>query len=159
MEKIKLKEEEKEEKLIKNFNEEKIIEVHPRNKMLLIIAVVAVVLGIGTGYLLSRPGSMIKEEVKRNVTEEEIKPGVTVGVTDEKSFKDSAEGKLEKGGVDGEGSHHLVRSGGESQNVYLTSSIIDLDKFVGHKVKVWGQTFAAQKAGWLMDVGKLKVLE
>jgi len=37
--------------------------------------------------------------------------------------------------------------------------VIDLEKFVGRKVKVWGQTFAAQKAGWLMDVGKLKVLE
>ena len=64
-----------------------------------------------------------------------------------------------RGGVDGEGSHHLVRPGGESQNVYLTSSIIDLDQFVGRSVKIWGATFEAQQAGWLMDVGRLQVLE
>jgi hypothetical protein len=81
-----------------------------------------------------------------------------VGVEDTETFKDTAEGKLEKGGLNGEGSHHLVRPGGESQTVYLTSSIVDLDKFVGSKVKIWGETFAAQKAGWLMDVGRLEVL-
>ncbi len=66
---------------------------------------------------------------------------------------------MEKGGLEGEGSHKLIRPGGDDQTVYLTSSIVDLDKFAGHKVKVWGETFSSQKAGWLMDVGKLKVLE
>ena len=80
-------------------------------------------------------------------------------MADEKSFTDSAEGSLTAGGIDGEGSHHLVRPGGDSQNVYLTSSIIDLDQFVGHSVKIWGETFQAQQAGWLMDVGRLQVLE
>ena len=37
----------------------------------------------------------------------------------------------------------------------LTSVNIDLDK----KVKVWGETNTAQEAGWLMDVGKLELLE
>jgi hypothetical protein len=30
---------------------------------------------------------------------------------------------------------------------------------VGKKVRVYGQTFAGQKAGWLMDVGYIEVLE
>jgi hypothetical protein len=37
--------------------------------------------------------------------------------------------------------------------------LVDLDRFVNHKVTVWGETFAAQKVGWLMDVGAVKVLE
>ncbi len=52
----------------------------------------------------------------------------------------------------------MVRPGGDSQNVYLTSSIIDLSRFVKKKVKVWGETHAAQHVGWLMDVGRLEVL-
>ena len=157
--KIENKEEKEEDKLIKKFEPEKILEKKPPKKLLLTVVLIAIVFGSLTGYFLTRPGSMLKEEIKRDVEKEEIKAGVTVGISDEKSFKDSAEGTLEAGGVDGEGSHHLVRPGGESQNVYLTSSVVDLEKFVGRKVKVWGQTFAAQKAGWLMDVGKLKVLE
>jgi len=31
----------------------------------------------------------------------------------------------------------LERPGGDSQNVYLTSSIVDLSKFVNSKVKIW----------------------
>ena len=85
--------------------------------------------------------------------------GESYGVADTKVFTDSAEGEVTAGGVDGEGSHHLIREGDESQYVYLTSSIIDLDQFVGRKVKVWGQTFQAQKAGWLMDVGRLEIVQ
>lgn len=94
-----------------------------------------------------------------NVAVAGVKTGDVVGVADEKSFRDNAEGVLVDGGIDGEGSHHIVRPGGPSQNVYLTSSIVDLNLFVNHKVKVWGETFSAQKAGWLMDVGRVQVLE
>ncbi|OGD63702.1 hypothetical protein A2160_03360 [Candidatus Beckwithbacteria bacterium RBG_13_42_9] len=121
-----------------------------------------IIAGIGSGYILSafkNAGGLSGVTLKRSVSKEEITKGTQVGVADTKTFKDSAEGTLEKGGVGGEGSHHLVRPGGDSQNVYLTSSIIDLDQFTGKKVKVWGETFSAQKAGWLMDVGKLEVLE
>ena len=127
--------------------------------ILYLIALIVVVLGVTTGYFLSGGKSLTQEEIKRDVSQQDVKAGITVGIVDEKSFKDSAEGTLEKGGVDGEGSHHLVRPGGESQYVYLTSSVVDLNKFAGREVKVWGETFAAQKAGWLMDVGKLKVLK
>ena len=81
-----------------------------------------------------------------------------MGSNDTKTFKDIAEGDLKTGGIDGEGQFHLQRPGGESQNVYLTSSIVDLSAYVGKKVKIWGETHKAQHAGWLMDVGRLKVL-
>jgi len=53
----------------------------------------------------------------------------------------------------------LQRTGGESQNVYLTSTAVDLSKFLGKKVRVWGETFQGEKAGWLMDVGLVEVLQ
>ena len=82
-----------------------------------------------------------------------------VGSTDEKVFRDSAQGQLEEGGINGEGTHRLVRPGGENQTVYLNSSVLNLNDFAGKKVKVWGETFAAKKAGWLMDIGRVEVLE
>ena len=82
-----------------------------------------------------------------------------VGVMDKKTFRDKAEGILREGGIDGEGNFHLERPGGESQNVYLTSSTIDLSLYIGKKVRVWGETFAGEKAGWLMDVGFVEVLQ
>lgn len=81
-----------------------------------------------------------------------------VGIADKKTFKDKAEGILKEGGVDGEGNFHLQRPGGESQNVYLTSTTVDLSAYINKKVRVWGETFGAQKAGWLMDVGLVEVL-
>jgi len=118
-----------------------------------------ILFGVATGYGLSRLNPSAGMPRKLKSVEEGITVGSTYGVADEQSFTDSAEGALTAGGIDGEGSHHLVRPGGDSQNVYLTSSIIDLDQFVGRSVKVWGETFQAQKAGWLMDVGRLQVLE
>jgi hypothetical protein len=81
----------------------------------------------------------------------------SAGVVDKKTFKDSAEGILKEGGIEGEGNFHIERPGGTSQNAYLTSSTVDLSKYIGKKVKVWGQTFQGQKAGWLMDVGLVEV--
>lgn len=88
-----------------------------------------------------------------------IKVGDIFGSPDEESFRDHAEGVIQPGGVGGEGSHHLERGEDESQWVYLTSSVIDLDNFVTAKVELWGETFQGKKAGWLMDVGRLKVKE
>lgn len=124
------------------------------NLLLVGLAVALVLAGIGTGWLLSGKGrgsGTVVPGAKLTANE--------AGLADEKTFKDSAEGKLEAGGVNGEGTYHLVRDGGPSQNVYLTSTVIDLESFAGKKVKVWGQTISARKAGWLMDVGKIKVIE
>ena len=146
-----------EEKLVKPFKDTS-SKRFPFKKI--VLALLIVVAGGLTGYLLAEKKSASQPASSTTVSEQSaVKKGMVVGISDEKTFRDSAEGKLVRGGINGEGSHHLERPGGESQNVYLTSSVIDLDLFVGHKVKVWGETFAAQKAGWLMDVGKLEVLE
>lgn len=122
---------------------------------------IALILGLGTGYILAQsktnPGNSPKITKSGDVTT--VSKGDVFGSEDTQTFKDTAEGVVAKGGIDGEGQFHLVRPGGESQYVYMVSSIVDLSKFEKRKVKVWGQTQKAQKAGWLMDVGKLEVLE
>lgn len=143
-----------EEKIVHDFKKE---EKKGRKVFLYLGVILAVFFGVFTGYYLASPK---KETTSQGtVSLKEIESGKIYGAAEAKNFKDVAEGKLERGGVDGEGSHHLVRPGGESQNVYLTSSVINLEDFLGRKVRVWGETFAAQKAGWLMDVGRLEVLK
>ena len=96
---------------------------------------------------------------KRQKAITDAKKGEEVGSTDTKTFKDEAEGTIEDGGVNGEGTHKLIRTGGASQTAALTSSVIDLDEFVGQKVHIWGESFGSTKAAWLMDVGRIKVIE
>lgn len=142
-----------------NLEKRKQTIVNRLQKILPVILMVLVVgLGVVTGYFLSskKAGSGIKGGV---IPKEALVKGSEFGVKDAKAFKDNAIGVVEAGGLDGEGSHKLLREGGPSQTVYLTSSILDLDQFIGIKVQIWGETFKAQKAGWLMDVGKVKVLD
>ena len=129
------------------------------NKKIIGLMMGLILLGVATGYgifYLKQPKTPQKLST---ATEENLKKGNVFGIEGNWEMKIIPEGTLVKGGIDGEGSHHLLREGGESQTVYLTSSIIDLSLFVDKQVKVWGQTFEAQKAGWLMDVGRLEVLE
>lgn len=95
--------------------------------------------------------------IQAEIPDSGVKVGDIFGSADEKIFKDPATGVLDKGGFNGEGTHKLIRAGGVSQTVYLTSSTIDLDALVGHQVTIWGETFKGQKVGWLMDVGRAKV--
>lgn len=131
-----------------------------KNKTRMILASFAiVVLGLVTGYFISGTssggaGGLSNEVGTANVTVTENE----AGLGDDSAFPDSAEGILVEGGIQGEGTHHLERPGGASQNVYLTSTVINLQSFVGKKVKVHGETLSAIKAGWLMDVGKVKVV-
>lgn len=118
----------------------------------LIILFLAVFAGVLIGYFLP---SLSGNSQSTSQTDSSQK---TAGV-DKKTFKDKAEGTLKEGGIDGEGNFHLQRAGGESQNVYLTSSTVDLSQYVGKKVRVWGETFQSEKAGWLMDVGLVEVLQ
>lgn len=120
----------------------------------IVILFVALLLGGGAGYL----GSTFGKPTTIGVEEKGIGGVTKAGVKDEKEFPDKVEGLLKEGGIDGEGNFHLERPGGISQNVYLTSSAVDLSQFVGKKVSVWGQTFEGEKAGWLMDVGYVEVL-
>jgi hypothetical protein len=118
-----------------------------------VLVAFTVLLGVGAGFL---PKLFTSSSSSGSSTTDAAK---TAGIVDKKTFKDSVEGTLKEGGIDGEGNFHLVRPGGESQNVYLTSSTVDLSLYVGKKVKVWGQTFEGVKAGWLMDVGSVEVLK
>lgn len=122
-----------------------------------VVALLIVIVGIGAGWKLSgKSGGLLGSS--------QVAPGAKsgpseAGISDSTAFPDTATGTLTEGGISGEGTHHLVRPGGDSQNVYLTSTVIDLASFTGKKVQVWGQTIKGRKAGWLMDVGKIKVVE
>ena|SRR5688572_14675585 len=133
-----------------------------KNPHLAVFLILAILLGVGTGYIINQyvlPSGTISDPSAANIDSSSVKVGDIIGATDKTAFPDEAEGVLEKGGIDGEGSHKLLRPGGAAQTVYLTSSVVDLDALVGHKILVWGETFAAQKAGWLMDVGGVEILE
>ncbi len=130
--------------------------------MVIVASVLVVFAGVATGWFLSG-GVTATETGTADVStkqQNEVQQSANeAGVSDTKDFPDTAEGKLVKGGIDGEGQYHLERTGGVSQNVYLTSTVIDLASFEGKSVKVWGQSLSGKKAGWLMDVGKVKVVE
>lgn len=128
-------------------------------KKFIAIICIGIFLGVGTGYLLSQKGRNLSGTAATQDDFSQITKGKVVGSTDTKTFKDTAVGVLAKGGIEGEGQFHLVRPGGDSQNVYLTSSIVDLSQFLKRKIKVWGETNASQTAGWLMDVGRVEVLQ
>lgn len=126
----------------------------------IITLVIVAVLGIGVGFLLSRnQGTLSAPGLGGLMNKSGAPAGTIVGVKDTKGLDEPAEGTLKEGGIDGEGQYHLIRPGGDSQTVYLTSATLDLSKYVGGKVKVWGKTQAAQKAGWLLDVSRLEVLQ
>src|SRR5438105_1197751 len=117
-----------------------------RYKILGIVLFVALVGGIGTGYVLasSQPGSSPvgiitgKAEAPKAATQ------------DNQTFKDFAEGKImpkpeAKAGTYSEGTHMLIRDG--SVPVALTSSVVDLSQYENKKVKVYGETQKAIKEG------------
>lgn len=119
--------------------------------VLIVVVIIVGLLGGLTVAKLTKPSTP-------NILTSNLKKGKVIGTVDKNTFKDKAEGILKEGGIDGEGNFHLERSGGFSQNVYLTSGTVDLAQFVGKKIRVWGATFQGQKAGWLMDVGSVEIL-
>jgi hypothetical protein len=149
-----------------NFTEDTTMEPVKKSKVLPMLITVGILLGLGTGFYLAQkqlllaggPATMSgnTQELTSATT---IKVGDVFGSADEKTFRDQAEGILQAGGIDGEGSHHIERGDNKSQWVYVTSSVVDLDLLVGHRVAVWGETNQGKKAGWLMDVGRLKIVE
>lgn len=117
------------------------------------LVAVAVIIGAVLSFSFSRLNKKTPDNGSTKTTAQ------SAGIIDKKTFKDSAEGVLREGGIDGEGNFHLERPGGISQNAYITSSTVDLSGYIGKKVKVWGQTFSGQKAGWLMDVGSVEIIK
>lgn len=133
------------------------------------LALAVIIAGAATGVGIGKLRASTQTSVEGNIYQgkaiqqvagsaSSIKNGDVFGSSNEKDFKDSADGFMVAGGIDGEGSQHLLRPGGDNQTVYLTSSVTDLSKFEGMEVKVWGETFQGQKAGWLMDVGRVEIV-
>ena len=121
---------------------------------LILGAFVVVLAGVGTAWIImNRTGGSSVAAPGAKVTTTEA------GMLDSKVKYDNAAGDLKEGGIGNEGTHHIERDGGPTQFIYLTSSVIDLQSFVGKKVEVWGETLASKKAGWLMDVAKIKVVQ
>lgn len=135
--------------------------VLPAKLVIAIVVVGTLALGSFTGYILAKPAVFMQTSSIKEMQGEkgQSSKNVIVGSSDTKTFKDCARGELAKndGKITDEGSHKLVRKGGDSQTVYLTSSVVDLNQFIGKNLEVCGETFNAQKAGWLMDVGRVKV--
>jgi len=138
--------------------------VPPRRDLLVkLIPIVVIVLVVGVGIfsgLILSSRSKAAKLPKASVEEEELTGQQKESFT--QTFRDEAEGTVEKNDkLDkyAQGTHKLIRPGGESQTAFLTSSVLDLDQYVGKKVKVFGETFGSSQVGWLMDVGKVEANE
>lgn len=130
-----------------------IISVENPMRIILGVAVAAIILGTITGYILSTKNGGLKTS---SVSTETAK----TPQQDTRTFRDFAEGTIKARPQPSdpseyvEGTHMLLREGAVS--VALTSSVVDLSKYEGKKVKVFGETQKALKEGWLMDVGKVE---
>jgi len=134
-------------------------------KYMIGLFLVSIIVGTAAGFSFSRlvpkteSESVVKKETNTDIVVNKDDSGSvkSAGIVDEKEFPDKAEGSLKPGSIEGEGTHYLERKGGKSQNVYLTSSAVDLSLFEGKKVKIMGKTYSTQKAGWFMDVGYIEL--
>lgn len=126
-------------------------------RMLIVVAGAAILLGTVTGYILSSKGG------GTNISPLGANKAPAAPQQDTKTFRDFAEGTIQarpqpKNPTEyTEGTHLLVREG--AVPVALTSSVVDLSKYEGKKVKVYGETQKAIKEGWLMDVGKIEEIK
>ena len=144
--------------MLKSFSNKPKRNVNPL-ATLLVIGLVVILAGVGTGYAIAQSGGTGSPSSEATPSDTNLEAN-EAGISDESQFEEDApEGILVEGGLNGEGTHHIDRNAGPDKMVYLTSAVINLDNFVGKKVKVWGNTIAAQDAPWLMDVGKIKSLE
>lgn len=125
-----------------------------------ILIIIIVAAGIFSGLVFSSRSKSSKLASQSAITEESLSPEQKQSFN--QTFRDEAEGTIERNDeMDkyAQGTHKLLRPGGESQTAYLTSSTLDLDEYNGKKVKVFGETFGSSQVGWLMDVGKVEVIK
>lgn len=125
-------------------------------RLFIIVVGASVLLGVVTGYILSSKNSGgIISPLGDNAP--------AAPQQDTRTFRDFAEGTLVARSQSNhstayvEGTHLLEREG--AVPVALTSSVVDLSKYEGKKVKVFGETQKAIKEGWLMDVGKVEEVQ
>lgn len=127
-------------------------------KLLLTIIIVSVVLGVLSGLILAN-----KNKTGGLITANLGTLPAKSAQSDTRTFKDFAEGTIKARpqpsdpGEYLEGTHILERQG--AIPVALTSSVVDLSKYEGKKVKIFGETQKALKEGWLMDVGKVEEIK
>jgi len=132
--------------------------------IILIVVALAIAFGFWMSRLQSSPQNNLFSSDKNIISIEniddanEIEIGKIYG-NNGKIYKDSATGIIQKGSINGVGTHILKREGGDSQNVSLTSSSVDLDLFIDRKVEIQGETNASDKTSWLVDVGMVTVLQ
>jgi hypothetical protein len=125
------------------------------SKLLVVVLAVALITGVGTGYVLAQGGS---SSAPTNLINIDTKPDTAA--QDNRTFRDFAEGKIAAKEVPKnpdditEGTHLLIRE--NQQPVAITSSVVDLSLYEGKNVKVYGETQKALKEGWLMDVGRVE---
>src|SRR3972149_10586545 len=113
------------------------------------IVVVIVALGIGTGLVASSvQKAKAQNQQAKSIEEEELSPQQQESFA--QTFRDEAEGTVEKNDdLDkyAQGTHKLLRSGGESQTAYLTSSVLALDEYFCRKENGFGATFGSSPVG------------
>lgn len=126
------------------------------SKFLVIVLAVALITGVGTGYVLAQGGSNSSQSNLIDIVD--TKPDTAA--QDNRTFRDFAEGKIAPKEAPknpdeySEGTHLLIRE--NQQPVAITSSVVDLSQYEGKNVKVFGETQKALKEGWLMDVGRVE---
>ena len=126
-------------------------------RILYIAVVLSLVLGSITGFVLSKKQPSQLAKVASSIEKPKS------ASQDNQTFKDFAEGTIKakptpkNPGQYAEGTHVLERE--NAVPVALTSSVIDLSKYEGKKVKVYGETQKALEEGWLMDVGKVEEIK
>ena len=129
------------------------IESNPK-KLILIVVTLSVGLGILSGFILASKNKAGLASAGLTLTTAKN------AQADTRTFRDFAEGTIKARPQPSdnseytEGTHFLDREG--AVPVALTSSVVDLSKYEGKKVKVFGETQKALKEGWLMDVGKIE---
>ncbi|MBI1864064.1 hypothetical protein HYS03_02545, partial [Candidatus Woesebacteria bacterium] len=89
---------------------QKFSDSNKKNLYITVFAILIILAGIASGFFLS---NLKKRPSSKLAAPSAIQTKNEVGITDEKTFKDSAEGVLKEGGIEGEGMFHLERPGGD----------------------------------------------
>lgn len=130
-------------------------------KILSVVVTIALVAGILSGYVLAKNSKNSTPATTASSGAGTTTATVKSAAQDTRTFRDFATGVIQKktdSGTDySEGTHLLIRDGQDP--VALTSSVVDLNQYIGKKVTVYGETQKAIKEGWLMDVGKVVVMQ
>ena len=147
-----------EPEIVHPMDEAKGFSKNPTVIVMTLIGILAIGLGVSSGFLFfqNKPPQTSTQAVANKTSERGTPPPPQL---DTQTFRDNAVGTIEKNDANdpnAQGTHRLVREGGESQTAYLVSSVVNLDQYLGKKVTVWGETFSSTQVGWLMDVGRVE---